>query len=241
MTVGRLAARVVEIVQEREALYQRVRVRRVLTAEDCQRGVAVAGGWREGVTPPDTTVLWRHESSSIGGLLAEFWLPSDNLMGELLLKELGVAGGGEPGTTAAGFTLEREYLRSAGVDPATVSFADASGLSVYDRITPRDLVSILQDDWHSPRRQNVLDALPESGVRGTLKTAFSGTSLEARVFAKTGTARHTRALSGYLQTTGHGPVTFSAESVICTSVRAKSPVLQMPMVGAATAGSWIGG
>ena len=44
VTVSRLAARVVEIVEEREALHQRVRVRRVLAAEHCQRGVAIAGG-----------------------------------------------------------------------------------------------------------------------------------------------------------------------------------------------------
>ena len=51
MTVSRLAARVVEIVQEREALHQFVRVRRDRGAAGCgavaehgQRGVAIAGG-----------------------------------------------------------------------------------------------------------------------------------------------------------------------------------------------------
>src|SRR4029078_1636569 len=37
------------------------------------------------------------------------------------------------------------------------------------------------------------------------------------------------------------PRTCSAESVICASVRAGSPVIQTPMVGACTGGSWSGG
>src|SRR5271165_7525450 len=49
VTVGRLAARVVEVVQKREALHQRVRVGRdaaegCIVAENCQGGFAVAAG-----------------------------------------------------------------------------------------------------------------------------------------------------------------------------------------------------
>jgi D-alanyl-D-alanine carboxypeptidase/D-alanyl-D-alanine-endopeptidase (penicillin-binding protein 4) len=142
-------------------------------------------------------------------LLSEFWLPSDNLMGELFLKELGAARSGEPGSFTNGIAVEGDYLRSIGVDPATLSITDGSGHSAYDRITPRDLVAILQSDWEGAYRSLVIDALPEAGVRGTLKDAFAGTSLDGRVFAKTGTHRHARTLSGFIQTDDHGPVTFS--------------------------------
>lgn len=172
-------------------------------------GISVAGGVRSGVTPAKRSTLWRHESVALPHLLAEFWLPSDNLMGELFLKELGVWHAGEPGTYANGIALERDYLQSLGIDPATVSIADGSGLSVYDRITPRDLSTILQSDWHGPAREIVLAALPEAGVRGTLKSAFAGTGLEGKVYAKTGSMRHTRALCGFIVTTVHGPVSFS--------------------------------
>jgi D-alanyl-D-alanine carboxypeptidase/D-alanyl-D-alanine-endopeptidase (penicillin-binding protein 4) len=142
-------------------------------------------------------------------LLSEFWLPSDNLMGELFLKELGAARAGEPGSFANGIAVEREYLRSIGVDSSTLSITDGSGHSVYDRIAPRDLVTILQSDWNGTQRSIVIDALPEAGIRGTLKDAFPGTLLDGKVFAKTGTHRHARTLSGFLQTDDHGPVTFS--------------------------------
>jgi D-alanyl-D-alanine carboxypeptidase/D-alanyl-D-alanine-endopeptidase (penicillin-binding protein 4) len=172
-------------------------------------GIIVAGGVRDGVAPHDARVFWRLESASMAQLLSEFWLPSDNLMGELFLKELGAARLGEPGSFANGIAIEREYLRSIGVDPSTLSIVDGSGHSAYDRITPRDLVTILQSDWNGTQRSIVMDALPEAGVRGTLKDAFSGTLLDGKVFAKTGTHRHARTLSGFLQTDDHGPVTFS--------------------------------
>ncbi len=172
-------------------------------------GITVAGGVRSGVAPRSAGVFWRLESAAMPELLSEFWLPSDNLMGELFLKELGAARSGEPGTFANGIAVEDEYLQSIGVDPATLSITDGSGHSAYDRITPRALVTILQSDWNGAQRSIVIDALPEAGVRGTLKDAFAGTSLDGKVFAKTGTHRHARTLSGYLQTDDHGPVTFS--------------------------------
>ncbi len=45
MAVGGLAARVIEVVQKREALDQSVRVRGVDAAEDRQGRVAIAGGY----------------------------------------------------------------------------------------------------------------------------------------------------------------------------------------------------
>ncbi|MGA2758976.1 MAG: D-alanyl-D-alanine carboxypeptidase/D-alanyl-D-alanine-endopeptidase [Candidatus Cybelea sp.] len=172
-------------------------------------GIAVAGGVRGGVAPRGAEVFWRFESAAMPQLLSEFWLPSDNLMGDLFLKELGAARSGEPGSFTNGIAVEGDYLRSIGVDPATLSITDGSGHSAYDRITPRDLVAILQSDWEGAYRSLVIDALPEAGVRGTLKDAFAGTSLDGRVFAKTGTHRHARTLSGFIQTDDHGPVTFS--------------------------------
>jgi serine-type D-Ala-D-Ala carboxypeptidase/endopeptidase (penicillin-binding protein 4) len=172
-------------------------------------GVTVAGGVRDGRVPAHPTVLWSHHSLVMPKLLARFWYPSDNLMGELLLKELGVLDAGEPGTDEHGAVVERAFLRSIGVDPRTVTIADGSGLSNYDRITPRDLLKILTFDWKSPNRTIVLDALPLSGVRGTLRHQFIGTPAEYHVWAKTGSINHVRTVSGFIQTRTHGVVTFS--------------------------------
>ena len=172
-------------------------------------GITVTGSLRSGKMPGAAKVLWSHDSETMPKLLADFWYPSDNLMGELFLKELGVAQAGEPGTDENGRILEQAYLRSIGVDPNTVTISDGSGLSQYDRITPHDLLTILQADWNSPNRQVVLDALPVSGVRGTLRHAYLNTPAEYAVFAKTGSISHVRTVSGFIRTKTHGPVTFS--------------------------------
>lgn len=172
-------------------------------------GVSVADGVIAGKTPPNAPLLYTHDSEKLPQLLADFWYPSDNLMGELMLKELGYHLKGAPGTDDNGRLVEQSFLTSAGIDPATVSITDGSGLSQYDRITPRDLLKILQKDWDGPNRDVVLDALPVAGVRGTLRSSYKGTAAERKVFAKTGSISHVRTISGFVQTKTHGPVTFS--------------------------------
>lgn len=152
-------------------------------------------------------LVWTHDSEPLADLLADCWLPSDNLLAELLLKSIG-AGGGEPGSAASGIAFEKTWLGTLGVDLAPLSIDDGSGLSAYDRITPRTLVAILQHDWDGPQRDLVLDDLPLAGVRGTLKSSFIGTLAEKAVFAKTGSVSHVRTLAGYAATRQHGAVIF---------------------------------
>jgi len=153
-------------------------------------------------------VLWQHTSAPLSTWLGPlFWIPSDNLAGEVLLKELGFATAGAPGSRASGIAFETQWLQSIGVDPATVTLADGCGMSQYDRVTPRDLVAVLQHDWNGPYRALVLDSLPLGGVRGTIE-GVAGTPAAGRVYAKTGSMRHVRALAGYLVTQRHGEVTF---------------------------------
>lgn len=172
-------------------------------------GIAIQGTVQPGVAPVSTTLLWSHDSEQMPQLLADFWQPSDNLMGELFLKELAVENGTKPGTSEAGRAVEERYLRSIGVDPTTLTIADGSGLSQYDRVTPRALHTILQADWNGPYRTIVLNALPIAGGRGSLKHAYQGTPAEGAVFAKTGSISHVRTISGFIRTHTHGSVTFS--------------------------------
>jgi serine-type D-Ala-D-Ala carboxypeptidase/endopeptidase (penicillin-binding protein 4) len=177
---------------------------------------AVTGTWpyeHRVVAPPgaSATTLWSHDSEPLGDALADLWLPSDNLVAELLLRELGVAQSGAPGTTAHGIAFEKSWLTSLGVDATALTLEDGSGLSVYDRITPHALVTILKYDWDGPNRGLVLDDLPIAGVRGTLGSAYTGTAAERHVFAKTGTLSHVSGLAGFAANAKHGAVIFAFE------------------------------
>jgi D-alanyl-D-alanine carboxypeptidase/D-alanyl-D-alanine-endopeptidase (penicillin-binding protein 4) len=161
------------------------------------------------ITRANQTVstVWQHDGAPLSSVLSRFWIPSDNFVGELLLLDLSR---GSIRSRDAALDVERAWLRSIGVDPATTTLFDGSGLSQYDRITPRDLVTILQHDWNGPNRQLVLDSLPIGGARGTIE-GVAGTPASGRVFAKTGSMMHVRGLAGYLATQRHGAVTFAFE------------------------------
>ena len=160
-------------------------------------GIAVAAGMRTGALPPQASTIWQHRSPPLSTILARMWQPSDNFIAEMLFRHLG---GARP---------ERAWLRRVGVDPRTLTIVDGSGLSAYDRITPRALVRILQYDRAPQRKAIVEAALPLSGVRGTLKDRFRDPILLGKVNAKTGSVNHVRTLAGYLHTQRHGTVTFA--------------------------------
>ncbi|HEY1681697.1 MAG TPA: D-alanyl-D-alanine carboxypeptidase/D-alanyl-D-alanine-endopeptidase [Candidatus Tumulicola sp.] len=162
------------------------------------RGIAIDGAVRF-TSAPGGTHLWQHRSEPLRTMLGDFWRPSVNLIGEQLLEALGVA---SPATAhlddrAAGIAVETAWLRSIGIDPRTLTIADGSGLSAYDRITPRALVAILSAGWHGRYRTTILAALPVSGRSGTLVNDFTSAPLAGAIVAKTGTTNHARLLAGY--------------------------------------------
>ncbi len=88
----------------------------------------VAGVIAAPFTPaPSGPVVWRHDSEPLSAMLADMWLPSDNLIAEELLRELDVNANARAGSLEGGTALERLWLRSIGVDPASVTLVDGSG------------------------------------------------------------------------------------------------------------------
>ncbi len=124
--------------------------------------------------------------------------PSQNVYAELLLRRLGLLDGS--GSIADGQAAVSALMTQAGVPPAGYEFADGSGMSTYNRTSPRATATLLRwiaaQDWGAAWR----DTLPIGGKDGTLRRRFVGTSLEGRIFAKTGSINATRALSGYMLT-----------------------------------------
>jgi D-alanyl-D-alanine carboxypeptidase/D-alanyl-D-alanine-endopeptidase (penicillin-binding protein 4) len=87
--------------------------------------------------------------------------------------------------------------RVVGVDSLDVSSRDGSGLSAYNLVTPRAVVTVLQHMAAHPDASAYRRAMAEPGEQdSTLEERLSG--LEGRVFAKTGTISNVNSLSGYL-------------------------------------------
>jgi D-alanyl-D-alanine carboxypeptidase/D-alanyl-D-alanine-endopeptidase (penicillin-binding protein 4) len=180
-----------------------------------RHGVTVDGISRFAPAPETPRILWSHKSKPLSQVLADFWLPSKNLIGEQLLLELGKSfdcarcARSAQDDRSKGIAAEQRWLQSIGVDPTALTIADGSGLSTYDRVTPRALVTILQADWRGTYRDAVLAALPLSGVRGTLETTFTQAPLAGAVYAKTGTSNHSRLLAGYLKNQSGRTIVFA--------------------------------
>lgn len=132
---------------------------------------------------------------------------SQNLHAELLLRRLGLANG--TGSLADGQAVVAAMLAEAGVPPAQASLLDGSGMSTYNRVTPRGTVRLLQWSQRQPWGAALRASLPVGGVDGTLRRRFADTPLAGRIFAKTGTLNATNALAGWLVAASGQVLTFA--------------------------------
>lgn len=164
-------------------------------------GVTVAGPTGHGPAPADAPVVASLASAPMASIVTTMMLRSDNMIAELLLKEIGHTARGE-GSTAAGAAATRDALAPLCV-PVTGSDDDGSGLSRANGRSAREWRELLQAARAQPWAPLLVDSLPVAGRTGTLAGRFGGTPAEGTVRAKTGTIIGGIALSGY-GTTGGG-------------------------------------
>ncbi|RDE07066.1 D-alanyl-D-alanine carboxypeptidase/D-alanyl-D-alanine-endopeptidase [Sphingomonas aracearum] len=132
---------------------------------------------------------------------------SQNLHAELLLRLVGARDGS--GSIADGQAQVGAMLARAGVPRWAYDFSDGSGMSSYNRISPRGAVTFLRWVAAQPWGAEWRASLPVGGQDGTLARAFRGTALDGRIFAKTGTLNATNALAGYLVGASGRTLTFA--------------------------------
>lgn len=121
---------------------------------------------------------------------------SQNVHAELLLRRIGRTHG--TGSIGDGVKAVGAMLERAGVQRWAYDLSDGSGMSTYNRVSPRGTVAFLRWLAERPWGGEWRWTLPVGGVDGTLARRFRGTVLQGRVFAKTGTLHGTNALSGYM-------------------------------------------
>lgn len=133
---------------------------------------------------------------------------SQNLHADLMLRRVSRAQAS--GSIADGQVALHALMTQAGLAKGSYSFADGSGMSSYNRITPRAAVTLLTWIAHQPWGMAWRETLPIAGQDGTLKGRFKDTALAGKLFAKTGSLNAARALSGYFVTKSGKTLVFSA-------------------------------
>lgn len=132
---------------------------------------------------------------------------SQNLHAQALFRRLGdIDGSGSEEWAAAAL---HKLFEKAGIPRAGFDFSDGSGMSTYNRVSPRAAVALLRWIDTQPWGPAWYNSLPIAGKDGTLRRRFIGTPLEGNLTAKTGTLNATNALSGTFTTASGRRFTFA--------------------------------
>jgi D-alanyl-D-alanine carboxypeptidase/D-alanyl-D-alanine-endopeptidase (penicillin-binding protein 4) len=137
-----------------------------------------------------------------------FLKPSQNAIGEILLRTLGSVKTGV-GSPDSGARVIRSQLLEWGALPDGFVVRDGSGLSRSDVVTPETLVKIFAAMRSDTAFRVFYDALPIAGVDGTIRGRMRDTPAMGNVHAKTGTLDMVRSLSGYVTTADDRLLIFS--------------------------------
>jgi D-alanyl-D-alanine carboxypeptidase/D-alanyl-D-alanine-endopeptidase (penicillin-binding protein 4) len=141
-------------------------------------------------------------------ILPPFMKPSQNQIGEMLFKTIGLERAGT-GTALAARGVVEKQLEAWGAIPAGFVVRDGSGLSRYDYVSPETIVHVLAAMRRDTAFLSYYDALPIPGVDGTIRTRMRGTPAAGNVHAKTGSVAQARSLSGYVTALSGDTLIFS--------------------------------
>jgi len=175
------------------------------------RGVKVDGGIKLGKTPATATKVTGLQSPALATMIAAMNRESINHYAELLFRD--AARG--PTRTAVGSVenassvLDKFFATKVGVDTTRLIFADGSGLSTLDRVTPRAQVQLLSYAHRASWGPWLHSSLPVAGNSELLKRRMRNTPAEGNLHAKTGTTNDVIALAGYVTAVNGEVLAFS--------------------------------
>jgi D-alanyl-D-alanine carboxypeptidase/D-alanyl-D-alanine-endopeptidase (penicillin-binding protein 4) len=160
------------------------------------QGIVVDGEAREAAADCNAP-LYEFEGLPMATAVRRFLKWSNNAIGETLVKAMGAAAEGVPGTWEKGVRTARRELAERGIPIESARWIDGSGLSRQNRVSSRTLVTALRAARESFQwGPEFMAGLPVGGADGTLKDRAKdvGTALRA----KTGLLNGVSGLSGYV-------------------------------------------
>ncbi|MFJ7047071.1 D-alanyl-D-alanine carboxypeptidase/D-alanyl-D-alanine-endopeptidase [Streptomyces sp. NPDC101112] len=137
-------------------------------------------------------------SAPLSTLVERMLTHSDNDIAEALARQVALAAG-EPASFEGGGAAIKKELKKLELPLGDIAFADGSGLSRGDRLSPTVLTALLAAaaSPSHPELRPVLTGLPVAGFTGTLRTRYPADSTGTGVVrAKTGTLTGVNTLAG---------------------------------------------
>lgn len=131
-------------------------------------------------------------------ILMRMMKDSDNLYAESMFYQLAATQGARPATAKQARTVISKLIDKLGLNSSDYIFADGSGLSLYNYLSPELEVRLLRYAWRNANIiSHLLPSLPIAGHDGTLSKRMKGTAADNNVRAKTGTVKGVSTLAGY--------------------------------------------
>jgi serine-type D-Ala-D-Ala carboxypeptidase/endopeptidase (penicillin-binding protein 4) len=182
-----------------------------LTAARALADALGAGVVEKGKAAPDATSIAAVGSAPVSELAEHALRTSDNVLAEVLAREVAIARQAEPSYAGAAQSV-LAALRQAGIDTTGAEMADGSGLSTRNQVPARLLGEILAAAASPPKGpldtqflRPVITGLPVAGGVGTLDDRYArdGKSAAGRgvVRAKTGSLTGVSSLAGVVTDT----------------------------------------
>ena len=182
----------------------------VLAEQLKREGIALKGRIRKGRLPEDALELIKFDSKPLGRIVQDLNKMSNNFMAETILKTMGAHVLGPPGTFEKGLAVFRSFLNDLGIPPGSYRLGDGSGLSTANRLTPRQLTTVLAAMWRDFRyRPEYLVSLAVMGRDGSVDERLRETQAMQRLRVKTGCLAGVSALSGYAVSADKEELAFS--------------------------------
>ena len=169
------------------------------------------------VMPDSLTILGTAQSATLNHIASIANHQSDNFCAETLLKAIGKSNNGSDDYDTATTALHRALSPIGLAGPsAGMRFADGSGLSRKNYLSPEFLVSLLRGMARSRYYKDYLHSLPRPGrADGTLKTRLpkAPSAVKDRIYMKSGSMNGVRCFSGYIL-----PSDGNTQNTICFSI-----------------------
>ena len=162
-----------------------------------RRGIAVSGTILRGKTPNSAVVLAKEKGRSFSRLIQDMMKYSSNFITGMLVTQLSVRQGLEQGSSREGMKWIDQFLKNKGI--RDYHFDQPAGLSRKNKLRPKDILTILQEDLLSPYVYEKLSSYPLAGGTGTLEKRFMELPYPFFVRAKTGRLSGVEGLAGYIR------------------------------------------
>ncbi|WP_102275473.1 D-alanyl-D-alanine carboxypeptidase/D-alanyl-D-alanine endopeptidase [Cytobacillus massiliigabonensis] len=176
-------------------------------------GISFDGSMRTASVPMNAQMLKGYPSQPLAELLLSFMKLSNNVHGEILVKEMGRVVKGE-GSWEKGLEAVESEISKFGVRTNTIELRDGSGISHINLIPPNEITSLLFAVQNESWFNQFLHSLPVSGapnrmIGGTLRNRMLNSPAQLQVRAKTGSIASVSSLSGYVDTKSGERLIFS--------------------------------